>query len=324
MGDQSDWVVLNSDLDASAAINSSGELWMWGDNAAGNLGQGDTTQRSSPTQVGSLTDWATVHAGYSTPAVKTDGTLWIWGLNQDYQLATGDQVSYSSPIQVGSLTDWSQTATANGAAGVSSVKTDGTLWNWGDQSNGMGGTGAGSGKVSSPVQIGSDTDWVFVATTVGEFAGGIKNTDEVWMWGNNEYGQLGQNDTTNYSSPVQVAGAWSKLSGGSSDTLAIKTDGTLWGWGRNNHGSLGLGNKTSYSTPQQVGSLTDWSEVVVRQEGAVALKTDGTIWTWGEAGQGELGNGTVTDTSSPAQVGSDTDWLAITGQSQYELAGKSA
>ena len=83
----------------------------------------------------------------------------------------------------------------------------------------------------------------------------------LYSWGYNNYGQLGLNNTTNYSSPKQVGSLtnWSSVSSGSYHTLSIKTDKTFWSWGRNNYGQLGLGNTTYYSSPKQVGSLTTWS-----------------------------------------------------------------
>ena len=85
----------------------------------------------------------------------------------------------------------------------------------------------------------------------------------LWLWGRNDYGQLGQGDRTNRSSPVQVGSLtnWRLVAGGGSHTAAVKTDGTLWSWGQNYYGQLGQGNITDYSSPVQVGSLTNWRQV---------------------------------------------------------------
>ena len=85
----------------------SGGLYVFGDNSYGQLGLGDRTNRSSPVQVGSLTNWKSVDSGSNhTVAIKTDGTLWSWGNNTYEQLGLGDQTHRSSPVQVGSLTNW--------------------------------------------------------------------------------------------------------------------------------------------------------------------------------------------------------------------------
>ena len=105
----------------------------------------------------------------------------------------------------------------------------------------------------------------------------------LWSWGYNNYGQLGQGNTTTYSSPKQVGALtnWSSVSCGGYFTVSIKTDGTLWSWGYNYTGQLGLGNTTSYSSPKQVGALTNWLSVSCGYFHTVSIKTDGTLWSWG-------------------------------------------
>jgi len=95
-------------------LNPAGGLWAWGHNGYGLLGIGDITNRSSPVQVGSLTNWkATSARNYHTTAIKTDGTLWCWGYNDYGQLGLGDTTPRSSPVQVGSLTTWKSVSAGN-------------------------------------------------------------------------------------------------------------------------------------------------------------------------------------------------------------------
>jgi len=148
------------------AIKNDGTLWAWGNNGQGNLGLGDTTNRSSPVQVGGLTTWSSVSAsigpaGYShTLALDVYGALWAWGDNGFGQLGLGDTTFRSSPVQVGLTSDWAEIA----ACHVFSlgIKTDGTLWGWGRGSSGQVGDGT-TNTYSDPVQIGFDTDWIKVA-----------------------------------------------------------------------------------------------------------------------------------------------------------------
>ena len=142
----------------SIALKTDGTLWAWGDNTNGRLGLGDITNRSSPVQVGSLTDWSLVGSVFaSTSAVKTDGTLWAWGDNTYGQLGLGDITPRSSPVQVGALTNWSKVYCARNYQALA-IKTDGTLWAWGRNQFYSLGLGDETSR-SSPVQVGSDTDW---------------------------------------------------------------------------------------------------------------------------------------------------------------------
>ncbi len=88
-------------------LKTDGTLWVWGENSYGRLGLGDTTNRSSPVQIGALTTWLNISAGkYYSSAIKTDGTMWAWGRNIFGELGQGDTINRSSPVQVGALTTW--------------------------------------------------------------------------------------------------------------------------------------------------------------------------------------------------------------------------
>ena len=101
----------------------------------------------------------------------------------------------------------------------------------------------------------------------------------LYAWGYNGAGQLGQGNTTNYSSPVQVGALtnWYSMAQGAQHVIARKTDGTLWSWGRNSVGELGQGNTTNYSSPVQVGALTTWIELAAGRYSSLAIKIDGTL-----------------------------------------------
>jgi alpha-tubulin suppressor-like RCC1 family protein len=256
------WSKIAGGYKHTLATKTNGTLWSWGSGAIyGQLGLGNTSNYSSPKQVGALTTWLNIACGrYHTIATKTDGTLWSWGSNNSGQLGLGDTIKRSSPVQVGALTTWLNIAC--GAYHTLANKTDGTLWSWGSGvfhgQLGLGNTTA----YSSPKQVGALTTWSKIACGAS-YTIATKTDGTLWSWGDNQYGQLGLGNPTAYSSPKQVGAltTWSKIACGKTHTIATKTDGTLWSWGRNAEGQLGLGNITNYSSPKQVGALTTWLNI---------------------------------------------------------------
>ena len=317
VGFEINWDSIRSVAYHAAALKTDGTLWTWGYNTTGELGLEDTNDRSSPEQVGALTDWSYVAGGYyHLSAVKTDGTLWTWGGNNAGQLGLGDEGSgtdRSSPEQVGSLTNWSDAsgAVSGGYYSAAAIKTDGTLWSWGRNTEGQLGQEDAADR-SSPEQVGTETNWSFLAC--GRYHTiTIKTNGTLWAWGNNEDGQLGLGDEAWRSSPEQVGSLtnWSSVSCGYYHTTALKTDGTLWSWGDNANGMLGLEDIVKRSSPEQVGALTTWSVVDCGRIHTVALKTDGTLWAWGSNNNGSLGLGDTDNRSSPEQVGTSTRWDSV-------------
>jgi alpha-tubulin suppressor-like RCC1 family protein len=298
-------------------------LYSWGLNSDGYLGQGDTINRSSPIQVGSLANWLSIAAGYAhTISTKIDGTLWASARNLDGQLGDGTTINRSSPVQVGSLTTWS--IVSAGRRHSVATKTDGTIWAWGRNAQGQLGDGTTVDK-SSPIQVGLLTTWLNISA--GQYATvAIKTNGTIWTWGQNVFGTLGTNDTIDRSSPVQVGSLsnWSLISSGNHSVAAIKTDGTLWSWGFNSSGKLGLNNTTYYSSPVQVGALTNWSKISSSLSGnhTLAIKTNGTLWAWGKNSYGQLGDGTTINRSSPVQIGALTAWSMISPGNNQSLSTK--
>ncbi len=326
VGTLSDWVILssggrNSSEGWNQAIKSNGTLWAWGAGPLGNLGLGDTNNRSSPVQVGSLTTWKSVSAGAAHSfGIQSNGTLWAWGLNSTGQLGQiSNNTNRSSPVQIGSLTTW--TAVAAGAAHGVALQSNGTLWTWGRNNEGELGQISNTTNRSSPVQVGSLTTWTAVAAAYTHCLA-LQSNGTLWTWGDNRNGRLADGSTTNRSSPVQVGSltTWSGLGLGSSlyHSVALQSNGTLWTWGTGSSGRLGDGAASNRSSPVQVGSLTSW----VMASGGVqmsAVRADGTIWTWGPNGTGALGDGSTIDRSSPVQVGSLTSWTNTSTSGTHTL-----
>jgi alpha-tubulin suppressor-like RCC1 family protein len=317
VGALTSWSKVVSGGSHTLAIKTSGTLWAWGSNGRGRLGDGTTISRSSPVQVGALTTWFQLAAGAEhTAVIKTDGTLWTWGSNENGQLGiSGNGGAHrSSPVQVGSLTNWAQVAA--GSNECAAIKTDGTLWSWGNNGNGALGIGTSyPDSRSSPVQIGALTNWAQVSVDQGGLA--LTTGGELYAWGRNSTGKVGDGTAADKSSPVQIGALtnWSQVSTNTGHSAALKTDGTLWVWGGGSTGRLGDGTVVDKSSPIQVGALTNWLQVSAGNYFTASVKTDGTLWTWGFNTDGRLGDGTGVSASSPIQIGALTTWLQVSGGS---------
>jgi len=165
-----------------------GSMWVWGSNARGQNGTGNTTNVSVPIQLGSLTNWQnTMSPGtyeFNRVIVKSDGTLWSWGLNNSGTLGHGDTTERNSPVQVGSLTDWKEAG--NFASSSAGVKTDGTLWAWGSNYIGQLGQGNTTDR-SSPVQVGSATDWEHILIHRADTLIAMKTNGAIYYSGQGSY-----------------------------------------------------------------------------------------------------------------------------------------
>ncbi|AZB10810.1 T9SS C-terminal target domain-containing protein [Chryseobacterium sp. G0162] len=308
------WQELSVGYYFSAGIKADGTLWTWGSNQYGQLGDGTTIGRTAPMQIGTANNWSKVVTGDSfTVALKTDGTLWAWGSNFWGQLGDGTTIDKLSPIQIGTATNWKSISAGSSSANMVALKTDGTLWAWGNNQYGQLGDGTTIGR-NVPTKIGTATNWVTIGSgDVFTFA--IKSNGTLWAWGYNANGQLGDGTTTNRNVPTQIGTGtnWKTVDGGNTHTAAVKTDGTLWAWGSNYNGKLGDGTTTNRVIPTQIGTAANWLNVSLGSYFTVATRTDGTLWAWGNNFFGVLGNGTnvSTDATSPVQVGSSSDNVSV-------------
>jgi len=208
------WLKITVGYSATHALKTDGTLWSWGNGSSGETGHNDVINRSSPVQIGSDTDWLDVASGSNhTVATKTDGTIYSWGGNAVGVLGLNDiNIKRSSPTQIGALTNWSKVFCGQYFTG--SIKTDGTLWIWGEN-----GARLGDGTVinrSSPIQIGSDTNWTEEIEGNSNSVTAIKSDGTLWVWGQNDKGQLGTGDRVYVSSPVQIGSetSWGEVSKG--------------------------------------------------------------------------------------------------------------
>jgi alpha-tubulin suppressor-like RCC1 family protein len=309
---------------------AAGEIWSWGRADEGQLGNNCTTSRSSPVSVvGGFTDWCQISAGGTSGGgfglgVRQNGTAWAWGTNSSGQLGDNSAVSKSSPVSVvGGFCDWCQVS--GGGNHSLGVRTGGTAWAWGNNSQGRLGNNTTSGNQSSPVSVvGGFTDWCQVSAGLAHSLG-VRTGGTAWAWGCNTCGILGDNTTVSKSSPVSVVGGftdWCQISAGNQQSLAVRQNGTAWAWGCNGAGRLGDNTVVNKSSPVSVvGGFTDWCQVSTGLCFSLGVRQNGTAWGWGVNNFGVLGTNSTVSRSSPVSVvGGFTDWCQISAGECFSLA----
>ena len=256
-----DWSDVSAGESHSMGIRS-GMMWGWGRTRIGSgnndnrLGLGSSfADKTVPTRVGTATDWASVSAGGAhTMAIKINSQLWATGLGGDGQLGRGNLMSVTQFTQVVSAPPGYPNTYAKVSAGALhtlAIDTAGNLWSWGNDAYGQRGDGAAGGALYTHRNLfPGTTNWISVSAGNNHSAA-LNLLGEIWTFGYNFYGQLGDDSTTDRTVPVQEAGLdtdWIAVAGGGNHTLAIKSDGTLYGTGDNQWGQLGNGTTDNRDT----------------------------------------------------------------------------
>ena len=218
------------DIFVPAELFREGNLWVWGNGLNGKLGNGQTTDRSTPvTTFAGGTNWKQVSFGpQHTMAIKTDGTLWAWGSGGNVAgglLGTNDAITRSTPVTTfAGGNNWKQVSA--GGNHTAAIKTDGTLWTWGNGGSARLGN-ASTTNVSTPVTtFAGGNNWKQVSAG-SQHTAAIKTDGTLWTWGLGTSGQHGTNDVTNKSTPVTTfAGGnnWKQVSAGGNHTAALTYD----------------------------------------------------------------------------------------------------
>jgi|TARA_R110000803_G_scaffold105331_1_gene173546 alpha-tubulin suppressor-like RCC1 family protein len=275
VGSDTDWEYVSGDNLFAMAIKG-GALYAWGWNNVGQLGLGDVNNRSAPTQIGSATNWTKCFTGGTNGgAINSDGELYVWGNNEGGLLGQSDVVVRSVPVQIAGTT-WN--SITFGVHTALLTKTDGKLFALGDNGQGLHGKGTVANNVSSPIQVGSETNWVDVRMSHSGNAIALKGNGTIWCWGNGTDGSNGQGTVIHYSAPVQVGSETDWTSIGVSKNLkaafAVRA-GIAYAWGsQNTWGGLGIGVVTKASVPVVIaGGFDDWVYVESAQNNSIGLRT---------------------------------------------------
>lgn len=340
-GAWSDWTKISSDACHTCGIRTNGTLWCWGSARDGQLGNGDwSTDQSRPVQVqtdtgpGGWSDWVEVSAGSGydcyarTCGRRADGSAWCWGST------TGDGTDGARlrPTRIqtdtgpGAWNDWTKISSSTDLS--CGLRSNGTLWCWGNNYNGSVGDGSPTSTIRyRPSQVVAEnpidppyTDWVDVAGMGYKFCA-KRASGSIWCWGHNGSGQLGRGwtvaDETRPSIVVDdLAGPagwydWASLGvGGSTNHVGcgVRANGTAWCWGGDYNGQMGngagggSGNAVQIVTDTGTGGWNDWVTISFVRDTTCGLRSNGSLWCWGAGAEGLLGNGGTTDQQQPVRV----------------------
>lgn len=303
------------------------QVYAWGDNSGGQLGDGTTTDSTSPLKIDALSQVKSIAAGSNhTLALKADGTVWTWGSNSFGQLGDGTTTDSSTPVRVLE----GVRAIAAGACHCLALKYDGTVWAWGYNADGELGLGGPTTSdpfgVPTPYQV-SNLSHVS-AIAAGDFHSLALTSDgTLWSWGSNVYGQLGNGKNFDRYSPVQVTAAGKPITSvraiaaGAYHSLALRSDGTVWAWGYNVHGELGDGTTKNSNAARQV--AISMMAIGAGSNHSLALRSDGALMAWGLNSSGQLGDGTRVGRNTPAMVPGLPEIKAFAGGELHSVALKS-
>ncbi|MGE3587483.1 MAG: hypothetical protein AB7L17_07145 [Ilumatobacteraceae bacterium] len=265
-------------------------------NADGQLGTGNTTNRTTPGAV-NVSNIVQIASGREHAyALDDQGRVWAWGDNSKGAVGDGTSTDRRTPAIV--LTGVAQIE-AGHYHGIAR-KTNGTVWTWGYGALGQLGLGSTANR-NAPVQISGITDAISVAAG-RDMSYIVRANGTVLGFGGNSFGEVGDGTTTRRTTPVAVSGLTNVIEvvGGRNHGLALRSDHTLWAWGANEYGQLGDGSTTQRRTPVQIiGNVRSFD---AGAEHTLAVLTDGTVRSWGRGYRGALGLGSTSQRTSPTVV----------------------
>lgn len=310
------WSAISTGTLSTCGLRSDGEMRCWGNKNSLPVNF-PSLYAFAPMEIAGDYDWKMISSSdLHSCGIQADSTLWCWGTDTNGQLGNGaaDSTFKYAPVSVSGGGSWIYVDV--GGRSSCGIKSDNTLWCWGDDTNAQLGNGATTGNIHLPAQISGGGSWKTISLSESH-ACGIKSDDTLWCWGDDTSGQLGNGATSSVqNAPVQIAAGtfWKDVTTArrffspfvnSSMTCGIQTDNTLWCWGNDAYGQLGTAASQSEDTPASVTGGGSWQKTRASVSAACGLQGNGTLWCWGNSTAGIVSTTPVEFT--PGQTWRDFD-----------------
>lgn len=293
----------------TVVVRRDGIALAWGNNDAGQLGDGTRVSTPRPVLVTGGASWLDIAAGGSfSIGVKRDGSVWVWG-QQGVERDAGAKRADARALQgIGGAV-----AVAAGGQHALILTGDGTLWGWGGNAFGQVGDRSTQPRME-PVQVASA---VGIMSAGARHSLAVRRDGTLLAWGDNDLGQLGTGDGQYRNAPATVGQGYAFVAAGRSHSLAIRKDGSLLAFGDNRAGQLGDGTSARRVTPIRVGTDSDWTAIAAGDAFSLGLR--GThLFAWGANDDGQLGVASAAAASTPQPV--PGDFVRIAAGAHHSLA----
>ncbi|HBC2031549.1 TPA: FIVAR domain-containing protein, partial [Clostridium perfringens] len=342
---------------SSSAIDNNGNLYTWGNNLTGQLGDGSTTDRHTPVKIngkGAIPTNAKIISNNSgqdlSSAIDNNGNLYTWGNNRYGQLGDGSTTQRNIPVKINGKGAISASAkiisSSLGMSHASAVDSNGNLYTWGANHTGQLGDGSTTQR-NTPVKINGKGDIpanakIIQAVMSGQSSTGgkeiasssaIDSNGNLYTWGDNRYGQLGDGSTTERHTPVRINGKGDipanakivAIDSGDESFIALDSKGNIYTWGNNSIGQLGDGSTTDRHTPVKIngkGAIPANAKIVSINSGrdhVTVLDSEGNLYTWGANYSNQGGYDLKEIIKSPIEVPITVDYEVtdLTEDSDY-------
>lgn len=280
------------------AFSSSRVTYCWGQNHAGQLGDGTSIARSAPTRTTAFRPFTTLTTGNTHTcalemgtSVGDPGPAFCWGSNASGQVGDGTTSDRVSAVAVSGGRVY--TAITAGGLHTCAIDSNGSAWCWGNGTHGQLGNGVAADQHMAVQVSGGRT---FKAISAGTYhTCALTGDGSAWCWGKAQEGQLGNGFRDSRNGPVAVSGGhrFAMISSGSLHTCGVTTGGATLCWGANDFGQLGDGSEVSRAVPGPVSGTIGFTSVNAGVEVTCALTAAGRAWCWGSNDQGKLGAGST-------------------------------